>query len=175
MIIGLGYKAGSGKDTVAAHLMQHRIPIYPTSFAKPLKEACEILFGLNERQLHGSLKDEMDPYWGMTPRKILQRVGTECFRNSFGDDIWIKILKRNIFNSSCDCVITDVRFKNEAEAIKSWGGILWRIDRPNRPIVESHVSETELDNWNGWDKIVVNDGTKEQLFEKVDQLMKEFK
>ena len=45
-------------------------------------------------------------------------------------------------------IITDVRFPNEAEAIKKKNGIIIRIDRPGVKPVNAHPSETGLDGWN---------------------------
>lgn len=45
-------------------------------------------------------------------------------------------------------IITDVRFPNEAKAIKDRGGIIIRVDRPFVKPINSHASETALDNWN---------------------------
>jgi len=45
-------------------------------------------------------------------------------------------------------VITDTRFPNEAKAIKDAGGIVIRVDRPGVKAVNTHPSETALDDWN---------------------------
>jgi hypothetical protein len=47
-----------------------------------------------------------------------------------------------------DWIITDVRFVNEAEAIKDKNGIIIRIDRPGYKPINTHPSETSLDSWN---------------------------
>ena len=44
-------------------------------------------------------------------------------------------------------VITDVRFPNEAKAIKEKQGMIIRIDRPGCKPVNAHPSETSLDKW----------------------------
>lgn len=68
-------------------------------------------------------------------------------------------------------IITDVRFPNEAQAIKDRGGIMIRIERPG---VESHCggqhpSETALDNYN-FDYVIENEGSIDELIQKIKQL-----
>ena len=71
-------------------------------------------------------------------------------------------------------IITDVRFPNEAQAIKDRGGILIRINRDNgtRAIdVNAHLSETALDDYDGFDYVIDNDSDSvRDLIDKVKQL-----
>lgn len=82
-------------------------------------------------------------------------------------------------------IITDMRFPNELEAVKKHGGITIRINRSlqktNNETVDfvaqhyrnNHPSETALDNAE-FDYVIENDGTIEELIEKVkDVLIKE--
>lgn len=173
MLIGLGYKARSGKDTVARHLRDyHRFT--HTWFAQPLKAAVEQLFGLSREQTYGDLKEVPDAFWQDTPRNILQRFGTECMRKGYRDDFWVKVMQRKIYSwkpTIEDVVISDVRFPNEAQAVKDWDGQLWLIDRPGNAGAGPHASETALDGWKGWDHVIVNDGAIGQLLDEVDELM----
>lgn len=173
MILGLGYKARSGKDTFAGLLA--RYGFRSLAFADPLKSAARELFGLSGTQLFGDAKELVDEFWGLTPRNIMQRLGTEAMRREFGDDFWVRALRRRIDTQESNVgrellwVITDVRFINEAVAVQSWGGKVLRIDRPGaraRGGVTGHASETELDSWTGWDGCVENVGTIDDLAEK---------
>ena len=75
-------------------------------------------------------------------------------------------------------IITDMRFPNELEAVKSKGGITIRIERPNERETDAseralHPSETALDNAK-FDYVVYNTGTIEDLIKKIkDILIKE--
>lgn len=73
-------------------------------------------------------------------------------------------------------IITDVRFPNEAEAIKERKGIVVRIERkqPEGTIGTQHSSETSLDNYTGWDVVVDNNGTLEQLYQQAHKIVKQF-
>jgi len=171
LIIGLSGKAGSGKDTVAQYWVDKEFGhnrIKTMSFADPLKAGAMAMFGLSLAQVHNpNRKEIVDDFWGMTPRYILQKLGTEVMRDQFGQNIWIKAVRRKIELTPCSfsiVVITDVRFKNEAEAIKEWGGFLVRVERrsaipPLGSANPDHPSETDLDDWKGgWDGLIKNDG-----------------
>lgn len=68
-------------------------------------------------------------------------------------------------------VITDVRYPNEAEMIRRNGGIVIRIDRPSLgPLTDTHASETSMELFE-YDDVIVNDGTIEQLYEKIEQVL----
>ena len=170
LIIGLGYKAGVGKDTVANHLCErHNFTSY--ALAKALKDTLAPLFGWNRTDLnHQEFKKTLDHFWNITPRQALQTLGTDCVRKAFGDDFWVKRLELAMRDDRCTLVvITDVRFRNEAESIKKHGGMLWQIRRPLvDDVAGAHVSETEMDGFEGWDEIIDNDGSLDLLYARVD-------
>lgn len=161
MLIGLGYRNNVGKSSIAK-LLNQEFEFQHISFADSLKKAVGEIFGLNERQMYGDLKETDDDYWKLTPRYIMQRVGTECFRKEFSQDIWIKSLERKrlsfLERGIKRIVVDDVRFVNEAEYIKSVGGILIRVDRSVSDVETGHVSEHELKLYNKWDYVAKNDG-----------------
>ncbi len=178
--IGLGYIARSGKDSVAS-VLESQHGYKRRAFADPLKEGAARLFGLTGSQLHGVDKETPDPFWGVTPRNLLQRLGTEAMRSTFGEDFWIRALRRHVdicferTGLSWDWVIPDVRFRNEAEAVLSWGGEVWRVDRPGAGAtggVAGHASERDLDGWEGWSRVIVNDGKLEDLDAKVREALR---
>jgi len=175
VLIGLGYKARTGKDEAARRLVE-RHGFIRLAFADALKAGCKAIFSLTDEQLHGDAKDEIDDFWGTTPRDILQRTGTECMRRGFGEGVWIKALERRL-RGVRDAVVADVRFPNEAEAIKSWGGFLVRVDRPFAPRIgtSAHASETALDGYEGWDFGVKNNGTVDDLHRIVDELVEKIR
>ena len=178
-IIGLGYKAKSGKDTLAGMLARgHGFMHF--SFAEPLKKVCAGVFGFTNAQVYGGLKEAIDEFWGFAPRKAMQLVGTECFKPVFGDDVWVRAMERHIFDPAwpysprvVGVVISDVRFRVEAEAIKRWGGKVVRVDRHSAGAsggVANHASETELDTYADWDAVIDNNGTLEDLEAKAAEL-----
>ena len=64
-------------------------------------------------------------------------------------------------------VITDVRFPNEAVAVRKFGeSQVWRIKRDGVKAVNRHISETAMDDQRV-DQILTNRGTIEDLNELV--------
>lgn len=175
MIIGLAGKARSGKDTVAEYLVR-RYAFRTRAFASSLKYAAWEVFGWSVEHTDGDLKEDMDPYWGFSPRWALQHMGTEAMRNNVCQDVWIKSLYKHIRElPDLDWVISDVRFPDEAKAVKEWGGVLWRIERTNNPSIGCHASEVSLDDYEDWDEVITNyDGAKDALFENVDKLIEQY-
>ena len=74
--IGLLGNKGCGKDTLADYLVKDKNFI-KYSFANPIKEIAKHLFNLSDEQLNGSHKETIDNRWNLSPRIILQRLGTE--------------------------------------------------------------------------------------------------
>jgi hypothetical protein len=94
-------------------------------------------------------------------RQLLQRFGTEAGRGVHGEDCWVDALFRDADDSPL--VVTDVRFGNEARAIKDRGGLVVKIVRPGiEPLPGNHASEAgipdELVDW-----ILNNDSSIEML------------
>lgn len=99
-------------------------------------------------------------------RHLLQRVGTEAVRNIIGDDTWINLSMQQADKLAADgipVVFTDVRFENEADAIRERGGILVTLvrDRSELP-PDAHVSERLADSYRA-DVTVYNTGTLADL------------
>jgi hypothetical protein len=176
MIIGLGFRARSGKDLVADYLVKE-YGFKKTAFAETLKRACQEIFHLTKEQTHGDKKEIVDPYWGVTPRYILQKVGTECMRNGYADDVWVRSLDAMIQKNPGNYVITDVRFPNEADAVNEWGGLVVRVDRPQAGAtggIAKHASEVSMEQYDKWNYVLTNDGTIEGLYARVDEFIKEW-
>lgn len=171
-LIGISGKKRSGKDTFYKTLKA----IYPhlnyqqESFAKPLKK---IISELTNRDISKLCKlglyDHILPCYNITVRQFMQNFAGTC-RTHFDKDIWIKSLESRIDRSS-NYIITDVRHINEAEWIKKYNGILIRVERPNMS-VDMDVSETQLDDYQGFDYIVYNNSSLEEYEYKVVRLLK---
>ena len=107
MLIGLSGYIGSGKDTCASILEQHH-GFQRLSFASAIKDIVSSLFGWDRDDLEGSTpssrewREEIDTWWTeqlgriVTPRIILQMVGTEMFRDCLSPRFWTTVLKRKI-------------------------------------------------------------------------------
>jgi len=167
MLIGLVGKKQAGKDTFGQYLIQ-QYGFQKRAFADPIKECCQLLFHLREEQLHDAiLKETIDTRWNQTPRQIMQMVGTDLFRNHYDPDFWIKSFEQwyhNSSSSSTHVVCTDVRFPNEAECIRSLGGVLVQIIRPTILSTDLHESEQCIIQA---DYRIMNDSTLENFHDKI--------
>lgn len=75
-----------GKDTVADVLADTH-DLRKVAFAEPLKQAAAALFALSHEQLYGHAKDVVDARWKVTPRKILQYLGTDVMQYHVHDHL----------------------------------------------------------------------------------------
>lgn len=207
MIIGLVGFIGSGKDTVANEFVKQGC--VRDSFAAPLKDLCSSIFGWPRELLEGDtaesreFRETPDIFWtrklgidNFTPRVALQLIGTDVMRKHFSDSIWLNSLEyriRKASNNRC-VVISDVRFKNELELIKSMNGhVVWvrRGELPewydvavsahtgnavSRKIMQTRYRDIHESEWN-WvgfqhDFVIHNNSTIDDLCTKVSEISK---
>ena len=141
MIIGLTGRKRSGKSTIAQALVHKGFTEF--SFAEPIRAFTKILLGLDHAGLEEAKEKGIDWLDGVTPRTIMQTLGTEWGRQTIHPDIWIRYLTRRIItptNINADIVISDIRFDNEAIALRELGAKIVRIERPGGG-EDSHSSE----------------------------------
>ena len=173
-LIGITGKARSGKDAVAKFAWA-QYGFTRIAFADPVKMAAQAKFGLTAEQAwDDELKEVVIPHWNMTPRQMFQMEGTEAGRNVFGGDLWIKrfMLSYNLLKHTDDIIVPDVRFDNEAEALRSLGGIIIEVRRGQAGLSGSagaHVSESGLSL--PADYVIENEGTLEELYEKFEAIV----
>ena len=145
VVVGLAGRKGCGKSAVADMLKS--AGYHEVAFGTPLKDICRISHGLSERQLYGDLKETPDVrHDGLTPREILQVVGTDLFRAKFGGGIWVSVAERNVRASRRRyVVVSDVRFPEEVRMVRdTFGGKVYFIERDNHEpsgVGDAHVSE----------------------------------
>lgn len=152
LVVGVVGKAGSGKDSALKFFQEvgSYTWVGQWAFANPLKKIAEIMGFTKEQLVDRKLKETVDEFWGISPRKFLQMCGTEMFRDVWREDVWIKLATRDIQKllTTRDIVfVTDVRFPNEAKAIKEMGGIIVRVERPGfeNGVDPNHPSEKLVD------------------------------
>lgn len=176
MIVGVTGKAGSGKDTVANHLVA-KYGYMRKQFAFDLKRMVCDTFGWDRvrigdleykeevplnpdgtPQCPGPLNEHGEPVYpgGMTRRQVLIFWGTDCMR-AIDPDIHVKltmarvapVVRMNPTHRCSQFVFADVRFLNEAKAIRELGGEIWRVMKSGGPGTDGSsaagVSETEMD------------------------------
>ncbi len=162
-IVGIGYKKGSGKDQFATFMHTYirctkpGLCVKRVSFADKLKGISYQLYGwagLNYGPYYETYRDKKEvplPLIGKSPRQLWIEVGNKLREVHPGT--WIDFALRGIVADII--IIPDVRFKNEARAIRNQGGTLIRIDRSN---IEQGTdpAEVELDDWDDWNIIINN-------------------
>jgi hypothetical protein len=199
VVIGFHGKKGSGKNFVAdvvKKVLDEKSWDSPSAvemlaFADPIKRFAIDVLGLDEKAVYGNDDDKNaeTPYcWEsmpeyvrsangkhtgpMTIRHVLQVFGTELNREVWKRSIWVDAAKNQIDGSDRRFfLITDVRFQNEIDAVKSWGGYVWKVEG-NRRIQsqgDQHASEKAIDSTTGHDILITNnvDDTIETLTIKV--------
>lgn len=195
-VVGIAGKKGSGKDTVADHLVEH-LGFVKLSFAEALYEEVSKSFNVSTRLLQrretkelgmlplsrsdnpefkklmvslGFKENATDREHLLSPRAILQYWGTEYRRANFGDDYWINKLNEKIgkLDLTASIVVSDVRLKNELEYIKTLNGNTYLVDRPLASrTIDQHVSEQI--NFEA-DGVIDNSGTQEELYFLLNQV-----
>lgn len=182
MIIGIIGKKRSGKDTTGDYLIQ-KFNFKKYSFAAPLKRAAMEIFGFTDEQVNGDLKEVIDERWGVTPRNVLQVMGTELFQfdiqkhipefQKIGREIWVKRFQLwyQENNITDNLVITDVRFQHEVDIINKMGGVVWKVVRPSLSSIDEHPSEREMDLITGYTDVIINDGTLTDLYTKATECL----
>jgi len=173
-LIGLSGRAGCGKDTVADYLHEQH-GFARVAFAAPIYRALAAMLQVPEATLRfRAFKERELAGVGRSPREMVQTLGTEWGRNMMRQDFWlllalpeIEALRRS---GVPGVVASDVRFENEAEFLRAQGGQIWHIWRLGVKPVREHVSEAGLIPADA-DRGIVNDGTIEAMFQRVDKLV----
>jgi hypothetical protein len=168
-IIGLTGRMGSGMSVAAMELQ--RLGFTRTRFAGPLKQMMRCL-GLTDEHIEGKLKEvPCDILGGKTPRFAMQTIGTEWGRDMISSKLWVDVWKHHIEHMPeyIPISVEDVRFANEANAVRSVGGIVVQINRPGRD--DNIIHASELFDFKT-DMLIENDGSIEALQEKIRRLAK---
>lgn len=140
--IGLAGAAGAGKSTAAAaiwkmtHTRERQTHI--VKMAGPLKDMMRAMYDYTgvdwhqvEERIEGALKEVTDPILGgVTPRIAMQRLGTDWGRKMIHPDLWTSLWQHRVryladqYAGNLLVVTDDVRFPNEAAAVKELGGVV---------------------------------------------------
>jgi hypothetical protein len=172
-LVGVTGKAGAGKDTTYQILTAiSEVPVYRYALADSLKDEVyeHILRPNNIPREHLDDVERKKDY-----RILLQWWGTEFRRKLFDDAYWLQRLAEKIAthkDEDCIVVVTDIRFPNEADFIKSLGGIIAKVHRPtlttdgaasqhsSEILLESINADFTIENTGGMDSFIlqVRDG-----------------
>lgn len=187
MLIGLVGRRGTGKDTIAHHLVT-QYNFRNRKFAGPLKEALKVLFCLNDAHIEGPLKEVVHPMWGVSPRAMMQFFGTNIMQTHIQELLphigREHAVQRLLMEMDADIhsginantVVSDVRFQHELDALLKRGAVIVQIKRTGLrvydAIIDAHESESGVDELFSHIQIE-NSGSLEGLLLRVDQLVSE--
>ena len=179
-----GYKR-SGKDTIAKYLNK-KYNYKHLKITYKLKECLKLLFDLRDHELETDKKEKINKKWNITPRKLMQFIGTEIFQYKIQEilpDIdkkfWIRTfltdsLVNNLRNKKdFHIVISDIRFIHEYEELKKLNIPISVIKVTNDNIMidsneELHISEREFIKI-PYDKEILNNSTFDDMYKKIDE------
>lgn len=180
MIIGITGKKGSGKNAIA-NILESEHGFLVRALADPIKWAISEIFGwsliaMDDRKF----KEEIDPEFGVSPRQVMQDMGTEwgqfhlCemfpeFAKVTGRNLWVKRLLQDYYEDYYEedyLAVPDVRYLHEVEALREYGAYIIKVIDPRIESTDTHLSETELDQIKP-DVTIYNSGTLDDLRKQV--------
>jgi len=166
-LIGIAGAARSGKDSIASVLVEdYGFTRY--ALADPIKAALRSMLGLTDDHTDGDLKEELIDELGVSPRHLMQTLGTEWGRDTIRPDLWLRAAERHLERINGPVVVPDIRMSNEAAWIRQKGGFVWHVRRPGyNPI----GSEQRLQVEPG-DHLTVNAGNLGHLESNVHAVMR---
>jgi len=147
-IIGLAGPGGVGKSTtskaISKLLKDDGYTVTSSAFAEPLYEVTSLITGIPVEKLKS--QDYKETPWTdnnapipclseWTPRKLLQIIGTECFRENINYDFWIQLAISRVKNYDF-AIFEDARFVNEYEKCH----VVYELARPGVEYKMNHPS-----------------------------------
>jgi dephospho-CoA kinase len=182
MIIGLTGKKQSGKSTAAEYIEKHHLAVrvnFKDGLVKELKEKFpklldEIITIMDRLEYDGMNPWTVERLFKEKPplvRALMQNFGTEV-RRADDSDHWVNHwIDSTMMYPNEGIVVDDVRFLNEAEAVRALGGIIVRIERPEMDSSDTHISELEMDQIVPDAIIRAHDGDFHGLYAQLDDLL----
>lgn len=188
-VIGIHGYARSGKDTIAGFLGKSH-GFRRLAFADRLRECTYALNPVITWETpspdQARLQEIVDEIgWDEAKvkyaeiRRLLQAFGTEVGRELIRDSLWVDIVLDQMYDAwdqdpDQQFVITDLRFPNEVEALRSIPNNsaqeveLWKVVRPGVGPVNGHASDAGLED-DLFDVVINNHGTLEDLEKTVNR------
>ena len=161
-----------GKTTAARFLMDN-LGYTKIAFADPLKF-------MIERLLHSAGYTYIEIQWflnegkeqdidviGASYRKLARTLGTDWGRKLIHPDIWVRVAEQKIIHTEAPVCIDDLRFPNELELLRRYDFALVKVVRDvSRSDADTDKSDVSLRDFDGWDHVIENNGTLEELCSK---------
>lgn len=160
-VVGItGSGPGAGKTTFARHLAHEVVArgvldYEILAFADPIKNMVRSLMrdmGYTDEMIESAFdhKDSVVlPRLGaVTPRHLMQTLGTEWGRHSVSPSIWRDVMKSRLEaleESGCKlAIVDDVRFTNEVQLLHQWSCVIYYIHGHPYGTADEHASEGNI-------------------------------
>jgi hypothetical protein len=189
-IVAFSGKYGTGKDSAAQAVLEHikklfkifdseidaELDVEHLKFADALKKSSSEMTGISlVDQYTANGKAKEIPGLNMTVGRFQQVLGTVA-REHIHPNIWVIPVVNRARDPNLYVVVSDCRFINEAAWIHKLGGVVIRLNRDSSLISDesiagrdpTHVSETQLDDYDRFDLVVENNG---QQFEHIPRII----
>lgn len=179
MIVGFTGKKQSGKST-ASKYVAHKYNLRRVNFKDALvheikdrfpdllKSIIEVMERVDFNDLNPWTIDRLFQDKPPLMRSLLQNHGTNVRRMDNGN-YWVNQWKAETIGK--DVVVDDVRFLNEAEAIRERGGVIIRITRLGLSSSDNHISEIEMDQITPDFTITVDTGDFATLYRQLEEIV----
>lgn len=192
MIIALTAPKGSGKDLTADYIVE-KYNYEKMAYADHLKDILKLIFDFSEKELYGTQEDKekINNEWGVSSRQTALALGDFMrydlpnkfpkYKEKMEANYFVYMLMKKISNTSKNVVISDVRFNNEiVELRKKFPErtvkcirILRNTDGFNEETDKHHSENPNNIDKDQIDHVIENNGTIEELYQKIDQILKE--
>lgn len=184
-LIGLWSPAPQSGKSTAAERMAAVLPDYPIrlAFADPLRSIIATTLRhigvdrdvIRERVWMGVAKEEPIPgAYGKSFVDFAMKIGTDLGRGWLSDTVWVDTYRTRakvFLEDSAPVLTDDVRFRNEAAAVRELGGVLVGIRRPGATVSTARAPAEGHLTFDDMDHVIENDGCLTALNLKVDGLM----
>jgi hypothetical protein len=153
LLLAFGHKARQGKDTAGQGVFDY----YERKMHLALRHGLRVVPSVGIYRFAEALYEEARRDYGMTEKDapLLQRIGSE--RRAQDPEYWVKkVFEKIEYDMPHIAIITDLRYQNEASAVKTNKGYTIKVERlhedgtkyfaDDRPA--NHQSEIDLDNYN---------------------------
>jgi hypothetical protein len=192
MIIGLIGQKREGKDTVASIIKEFDNEYKCMALADPIKDIARIMFNFSEKQLYDAEKDVIDTKWYIKPRDFFEQFGTDIMQFDIYKYLptlessvpqrkfWVLSLLSKLQEND-KVIITDIRGQHELEEVIKFNPNA-KFIRIIRPTVLSttndttHITQSEPNQIEDTyiTETIINDGSLDNLKEKVKNILKLF-
>lgn len=169
-IIAFTGPGGAGKNTAAQSLGKYW-HTEQRAFAAPLYTIVATLLGITVEDVEQFKKDG-----SKLVRHLLESIG-DWTRKELGDDFLINRMRTQLMDleNSQDTpalvAITDLRTEEEADWVRSLGGIIFHVSRPEGTSTSQHSTNQPIVFEQG-DQYLLNNGTQEDLHTQVAGFMR---